>query len=210
MKIVAISDTHNKHRVINIPKCDILIHAGDATSTGDKHQIEHFFKWYAEQDAKYILFTPGNHDWMFQTHPEEARRLCDKYDVILLQDSGIELEGIKFWGMPWTPFFCNWAFNAYRGNDITKYVNLIPENTEVLITHGPRMGILDEVPRDNEKVGCYDLGRRIDQLLSLKLHVCGHIHHSSGEHYFNGVKYINAAMCDEMYMVTNQIKEIEL
>ena len=69
MKLVAISDTHNNHRKVEVPKCDILIHAGDWTSMGRKHEVEAFAKWLdLQEQAEHIVVVPGNHELDFETH----------------------------------------------------------------------------------------------------------------------------------------------
>ncbi|HXN74932.1 MAG TPA: hypothetical protein VN855_00385, partial [Candidatus Acidoferrum sp.] len=118
--------------------------------------------------------------------------------IFLLNDSGIEVEGIKIWGSPVQPFFHDWAFNRRRGAEIKKHWDLIPEDTEILVTHGPPLGILDVTIRNGEHVGCADL---MDKILisQIKLHTFGHIHEGHGYKYQDGRVFVNASVLDSRY-----------
>jgi Icc-related predicted phosphoesterase len=214
-RIVLLSDTHNAHDEIQIPAGDILIHAGDATNQGTIEEIAQFSGWFKKLPHKYKIFVAGNHDWLFETNPQSARKLVE--GIIYLQDSFVEIENLKIYGSPWQPRFFDWAFNLRRGTELAEKWRLIPNDTNVLITHGPPYGILDEAPRGslpNENVGCEDLRGRIEELVSfdrLKLHIFGHIHFCYGVtekfgEMFNrkeGVKFVNASNCDESYAPIN-------
>ena len=89
MKIVTISDTHWKFNEIKVPKCDILIHAGDVSGRGRKEEIVDFLDWYAKHDAEYKVLIAGNHDFGFENWPEWCEEECSKRDIIYLNDSGI-------------------------------------------------------------------------------------------------------------------------
>lgn len=217
MLIIGISDTHNKHNTLTSKLesgGDVIIHAGDATNRGTKEEVESFLKWYGELDFSHRLFTPGNHDWLFEKNPQLAQELCDKYGVTLLHNKTVIIDNIKFYGSAVTPEFFNWAFNVQRGPEIAKEWAKIPADTNVLVTHGPVKGILDIVPYPDgvtpkERVGCQDLLERVMKLDQLKVHMAGHIHHSHGHQYFNSKKFYNVCICDEKYMPTNPITIIE-
>src|SRR5690625_1620059 len=143
MKIVAISDTHGRHADIVFPKGDMLIHAGDVSSRGTRTQVADFIDWFARQPHKYKIFIAGKHDFFLeQADVQEIKELIPE-GIIYLNDSGVEIEGIKFWGSPVTPWFYNWAFNRDRGEEIKQHWDLIPDDIRVLITHGPPSRILD-------------------------------------------------------------------
>lgn len=202
LEIDAISDTHNKHKQIKLPGGDILIHSGDVSGRGQSGEILPFLDWYAEQDYSALILVPGNHDWGFAKEPERYAKECADRKIILLNDSGMEVEGIKIWGSPVQPWFHNWAFNRFRGAEIKKHWDLIPTDTEVLITHGPPSHILDAVPRgykEIEHVGCVDLYNRIIET-KIKLHVFGHIHEGAGYKYDSGRTYVNASSLDGNYV----------
>jgi len=115
--------------------------------------------------------------------------LADK-DIIYLNDTGTTIEGLKIWGSPVQPEFFNWAFNRERGEDICKHWDLIPDDTDILITHGPAFGILDRV-LEGEYVGCSDLLKKIKQIKP-KIHAFGHIHEAYGQCEEDGTTFINA------------------
>jgi hypothetical protein len=108
--------------------------------------------------------------------------------------------GVKFYGSPWQPELNNWSFNLPRGEALRKKWDLIPLDTQVLITHGPPHGILDYVDSDKEHVGCEDLLDVITKKLKfLKYHIFGHIHGGTGVKPYKGVNYCNVSVLDEDY-----------
>ncbi len=206
-RIVCLSDTHNCNSQIDVPDGDILIHSGDATITGTLHEITLFNEWFGGLPHQYKIFVAGNHDWLFEHDREAAVSLLD-LGTIYLQDASIEIEGLKIYGSPWQPRFFDWAFNLNRGYELAEKWALIPEDTDILITHGPPYGILDLVPRRgwDENTGCEELRKRIEQIAELsrlKLHVFGHIHCGYGGHEEQDIRFVNASICDEEYSPTN-------
>ncbi|WP_417514535.1 metallophosphatase domain-containing protein [Marinobacter sp.] len=207
MRIVCISDTHSKHEEINhIPYGDVLIHAGDSLGFGSLSNLEDFDKWLGTLPHPNKILIAGNHDTCFEDNPEEARNLVK--NAIYLEDSDVVIDGLKFWGSPWTPEFFDWAFNARRGLQLFDKWQRIPLDTDVLITHGPPAGILDLVVthRGEAQVGCNDLLRRIFELKNLKAHVFGHIHSGYGTEIRKSdreVRFVNASICTERYQPSN-------
>lgn len=134
MKIVAISDTHGQHHKLQLPEGDVLIHAGDISNRGELHEIKDFLLWFDKQPFKTKIFIAGNHDFYFERHSEEEINNIIPDGITYLKDSGIEIEGIKIWGSPITPFFFNWAFNRNRGYEIARYWDLIPSDTDIHYT----------------------------------------------------------------------------
>lgn len=210
--IVAISDTHNKHDNLVIPECDILIHAGDATGMGRESEIRRFAKWLNRQPAKHKIFVPGNHEVDFKDClPHSLLWFTEECpEAHLLINESINIEGINIYGSPVTPWFLDWAWNVHRG-EIKRYWDNIPDNTNILITHGPPHKILDETvfpdgTPNGQYVGCWSLTERINELKDLKHHIFGHIHHWGGQTVCkNGIMYHNAAICDETYYPGNAI-----
>lgn len=203
MRLVCISDTHSMHRRINgIPDGDVLIHAGDCLGAGTLDNVADLNDWLGTLPHTHKLLIAGNHDWAFQEAEQFAVELLS--NATYLKDSGIEIEGFRFWGSPWTPTFMDWAFMRDRGASIRKYWHLIPEHTDVLITHGPPMGIKDAVDTGLhlENVGCEELLNRIEQL-TLKAHVFGHIHEGYGCHFQRNTQFVNASTCNERYEPIN-------
>ena len=195
MRLVCISDTHSAHRAISLPEGDVLIHAGDATGRGGLDEVASFLFWFSAQPHSHKILIAGNHDWLFQKYPGIANQLlAESPDITYLQDSGAEIGGVKFWGSPWQPWHLDWAFNLPRnGRQIREAWELIPIETDVLITHGPPHGILDQNYR-SDHVGCEALARRL-VLVRPRLHVFGHIHSSYGMTQSGATTYINASVC---------------
>ena len=203
MTIVAISDTHNIHTPMVLPEGDVLIHAGDVTKQGTEAQVYHFLDWFSAQPHRYKVFIAGNHDFYFEkTNPEIIAKMIPD-NVIYLNDSGVTIEGVKIWGSPIQPWFYDWAFNRNRGSDICKHWDLIPNDTDVLMTHGPAYMRLDKVVRGSAHVGCMDLLTAIRRVRP-KFHICGHIHEAYGTVKEGIMTYINASVLNEKYEMVNK------
>lgn len=211
MKIVCLSDTHNFHEQIRVPDGDILIHAGDATMRGTEEEVESFLSWFSSLTHKHKIFIAGNHDWLYETNNRLASVMTANFNIKYLQDSSVEVEKLKIYGSPWQPRFYDWAFNLNRGAELAEKWKLIPDDVDLLITHGPPNGILDEVPRQCfvENTGCEELRKRVESVCP-KLHVFGHIHCSYGQTEQFGVRFVNASNCDEEYNPTNAPIVVEL
>lgn len=218
MKITFISDTHNKHNGLTslLPGGDLLIHAGDISSMGYKHEIQQFLKWFNGLDSyKHKIFIAGNHDWGFQDNPEMCKELLEFYDKVTYLQDDLELIGddyetaVKVYGSPWQPEFYNWAFNLPRmGWELEVKWNDIPIDTDILITHGPSWGRVDTVKGQGVSLGCELLKERLEVVVP-KIHVCGHIHSGYG-YVFDGVThYFNASVLDEQYNLTQKPLTVE-
>lgn len=200
------SDTHALHWKLNrdllFPKADILVCAGDFTNCGSIKDVSSFNGFLGTLKKKYrkIICIAGNHDILFEKRDFLARSLLT--NCVYLQDSQVVINGVKFYGAPWTPRFFDWAFNADRGEVIARKWAMIPDDTNVLITHGPPHGIGD-MNQEGELTGDKDLSARIAQLPELKLHIAGHIHEGWGNVVVNGVRYVNASICTRNYKPTN-------
>lgn len=198
-----LSDTHNQHRSFKPEGGDILIHAGDVCGRGTYQEAIEFLDWYADQDYSHLVMIAGNHDFIFEEEPKLMAKECKDRNIILLNDSGIVIEGIKIWGSPVQPWFHDWAFNRQRGNDIKKHWDLIPLDTEILVTHGPPYGYGDKVSYSgfgmDPHVGCFDLLKQIEAS-EVKLHVSGHIHEGRGvEIRGDGKIFANVSSLDRRY-----------
>lgn len=212
MKLILISDTHTMHEQLVLPKGDILVHAGDFTGRGKPWEVEEFFGWLERQakEFKHIIFIAGNHDMSFEyksTWVLDAIKSLPS-NVHYLEDSSITVDGIKFYGSPWQPEFFNWAFNLRRGQELAEKWALIPEDTDVLITHGPPMNILDYTQRDMWNVGCLNLYDKVMEVKP-KLHVFGHIHEGYGIKEHEGITFVNASSATLRYEMKNKPIEIE-
>lgn len=209
MRLVIISDTHEQEDKIVLPEGDVLIHCGDITYKGSISAITKFSEWLDRQKFAKKCIILGNHDLFEFRNQHIPAQVLNKPGVHFLHNSGVEIDGVKFWGSPYSPRFFDWAWNVDRGSDIAKIWAQIPDDTNVLITHGPQLKVLDEVPR-GENVGCRDLSNRINELKVLKVFCFGHIHNSSGVVKNNRVWCVNASICDEQYRPTNPPRVIDI
>lgn len=248
-KITCISDTHGLHKsMTNYHKLgdgDVLLHAGDFSNTGKKHEILEFIAWLHRQLDNFndIIFIAGNHDRgmdpMFSETKSSAGHIklyqesdLDDTSVIMekpewlmeaiasmdkrihyLENSGISIDGLNFWGSPITPNFYEqyWAFNRSRGEKISKYWDMIPKDTNVLITHGPAMGIGDYIIDQRLNVGCEELEIKVRyELPKLKLHVFGHIHDGYSKKTEGDTTFVNASTCTEQYVPKNSPIVVEI
>ncbi len=224
MIVTFISDTHGKHNQItqDLKGGDLLIHSGDISSMGYHYELTAFYEWF-DSIPNYTtkVFIAGNHDWGFlDAHryilykeakmPQRTQELIDSYpNIHYLQDQALQVAienelTINLYGSPWQPAFNNWAFNSPRNGDQLKEIwDNIPNNTDILITHGPAYGYLDQVLGRSENLGCELLAERI-KTLKPKIHVCGHIHSGHGYTYDKDTHFINASVLNESYNYANR------
>ncbi len=197
MRLVCLSDTHGRHDV-HVPDGDVLVHAGDLTGSGSLAEIAKAHAWLADLPHAHKVVIAGNHDHGFQRTPGEARALMT--GVTYLEDEGVAIEGVRFYGSPWQPWFFDWAFNLQRGPDLAAVWARIPDDTDVLVTHGPPRGILDRIHSGLE-VGCDDLRAAVARVRPT-VHVFGHIHEAYGELERDGTRFVNASTCTLRYEPT--------
>ena len=221
IKFLVISDTHNQHRKLGeyFPEIfneeyDGIIHAGDISGRGSFNEINDFCQWFSGLDQfKNKIFIAGNHDIGFEEAPEETKSLIPD-NIIYLEDSLVEIEGVKIWGSPITPWFYDWAFNRERGVEIQKHWDLIPDDIDILVTHGPAKGIGDYVttynsPNINQHVGCEDLNFAIHRI-NPQYHIYGHIHEAYGQYVLYNTISINASVVNSRYIMVNEPVVIEI
>lgn len=187
-----ISDTHCRHHEIpkhQLPGGDFLVHTGDFTNNGNIAQCTEFFAWFEEQTQyKHRIFIAGNHELIAEQNPGLFQQLIPS-NCVYLNDSGVTLEGLKFWGTPATAQFCNWAFNK-TDSELTKHFGYTPEDTDVLLTHGGPLGFLQEL-ENNLDIGMEPLLEVIKNLPALKINAFGHVHCSRGVKHYLRHKYDN-------------------
>lgn len=218
-KLTFFSDTHGKHgqgalgQYEHFQDTDIAIFCGDMSGRGYKHEILNFVEWYKKMPVEHKILISGNHDFFWEQHNAQEKEVFLKdTGLIYLEDSGTEIEGIKFYGSPITPFFHNWAFNRLP-DEIEKHWNLIPVETDILITHGPPFGFLDlvnNIYNNNKNTGCPYLAKHIFERVKPKVHAFGHIHPGYGVIEKDGTKFINAALLDDDYQLVNDPITIEI
>ncbi len=202
MKIVAMSDMHGQLPAL-VPACDLLLLAGDMTPVQDHGSgfqaswLEHEFRdWLHRQPARKIVGIAGNHDFIFEQAPDLVPR---DLPWTYLQDSGLVWEGLKIWGTPWQPVFFDWAFNG-NPEKLRRQWSLIPEDTDILVVHGPPLGYGDGIPQRGgvRRAGCPHLLERI-QVIRPKLVVFGHIHEGRGEWNLGPTRLANVTILDAAY-----------
>lgn len=214
IKICAISDVHGKWSGLKIPECDLLISCGDYSFRGEKHMVRDYHKWLSKQPAKKIISVQGNHELWVEQNFEQAKLVAEEAcpGVVFLDHGIIMINDIKIYCSAATPFFHNWAWNLYPA-ELEKWWDKIHDDTDIICTHGPAYGILDQVnyadgtPKTGS-LGCPHLAKRIKEIKP-DLHFCGHIHSGHGEKHIDGTSYYNVSICDEMYMPTNSVTIVE-
>ncbi len=198
MRIVALADTHNLHRGLSIPDGDILIHAGDITAGGTLRELADFAAYFDSLPHRHKIIVAGNHDFCFEQNREKS--VLKFKNCIYLQDQSITIEGVKFYGSPWQPWFLDWAFNLDRGPEMREKWDLIPPDTDVLITHGPPFGVRDKAY--GEHLGCQDLLEALERVRP-SVHIFGHIHEGAGITSNKNIIFINASSCNGNYELVN-------
>lgn len=221
-RVVCVSDLHENW--IDTPECDLLLIAGDLTfgfkgdyASQQKTIATDFFQWAMEQPAEKVVCIAGNHDqsvqaWGWPIVPEVGDKL------IYLQDSGVDVCGKRIWGTPWQPWFYSWAFNAPKRNGerfLKSKFDLIPDDTDIVICHGPPWGHGDhendgmyshagygDTPKRSGSHAMHDALYRVEP----ELMVCGHIHQGYGEYSMTGIdtKVVNAAVVNYEYKPVNE------
>eukprot|EP01120_Amphizonella_sp_Union-15-10_P010535 TRINITY_DN4235_c1_g1_i1.p1 TRINITY_DN4235_c1_g1~~TRINITY_DN4235_c1_g1_i1.p1 ORF type:complete len:281 (-),score=42.73 TRINITY_DN4235_c1_g1_i1:33-875(-) len=220
VRFVCLSDTHGllDKREFDVPPGDVLLHAGDFTNTGEQRQVQRFSEWMESQPHRYKIFIAGNHDITldlayyrtkskrFHSKPFPAEEikaaiLANK-KIIYLEDSETTIcDGIRVYGSPWQPEFCDWAFNVNRGKEIKKYWDQIPNGIDVLVTHGPPTGH-GGFCNNGLEAGCDDLLNAV-QRVKPAVHIFGHIHEGYGVTEDKHTVYINASNCTYFYKCKN-------
>ncbi len=199
-KLVLIADTHGRNDLLDgLPDGDVLIHCGDCTRYGSRAGLQEFVEIYGALPHKKKILIAGNHDGCFQKHPKEARAIVKDARVTYLEDDNIRINGLNYWGIPWTPTFNNWWFMGDEDFLAEKWAQ-IPASVDVIISHGPPAGILD----GPEVAGSQSQADIVDILLRPRLNVFGHIHEGYGYHKKNGITYVNCSLLNEAYVPGNK------
>jgi Icc-related predicted phosphoesterase len=207
MIVTCLSDLHGHLPVLG--GGDMLIIAGDIVNNHyDRTEYDAFNTWIGRQDFKHKIVIAGNHDMYLEClGPDRSQALLS--NCTYLCDSGVEIEGLEVWGSPYTPTFFDWAFMADRGKKIMKHWAKIPDDTDILITHGPPWGMLDKTIEGDE-AGCKDLKWTLMGNIRPQLHVFGHIHEGYGQHTANNITYVNASYVDYAYRPVNTPIQVEI
>jgi len=200
MIIDCISDLHGHYP--ELEGGDLLIVAGDLCGYGTTYEYSKFHLWLNTQNYKKKIFIAGNHDGCLEDYLNNYDIFSDER-IEYLKDSGTEYEGLKIWGSPWTPEFCGWHFMLDTPEKLAEKWALIPNDTDILITHGPPLDIRDECIYGGRRTGCSELRKKVDSLPNLKLHVFGHIHEGYGQETRNKTAFVNCAHMDIRYRPVN-------
>lgn len=220
MKTWIISDTHGKHRLLDIPNnIDMCIFAGDAGTVKNPsmnvNSILDFLDWFKSLNhIKYKIMIAGNHCTSIEAGLVTRGDIHES--ITYLEHEYIEIEGLKIFGSPYTPEFHNWAFNVSR-HKLDPYWQDIPNDIDILITHGPPKGILDLTKRNGyDQCGCKSLLNRV-KITQPRFHIFGHIHteegcSNAGIYEMNGLKtkFINASVLNLDYQICNNGFIIEI
>ncbi len=172
LQLVLLSDTHEQHAEVEVPPGDILIHAGDFTMfSRNLRSISDFNQWLGKLPHRWKVVCPGNHEFFLEA---DLRRRSLLDNAIVLVNESAEVEGLKIWGSPITPLYGG-AFGLSSAEDRRRLYGQIPEDIDVLITHGPPYGILDESPGSDYHQGDPVL---LDAAMRLRprLYVFGQVH----------------------------------
>ncbi|KAI8810133.1 Metallo-dependent phosphatase-like protein [Cladochytrium replicatum] len=240
-RVVCVSDTHLVKGFDYVPPGDILLHSGDATMVGAYQELQQFAAWLGRMPHRHKIFIAGNHDisldpmlmarpntvqrWRLDRHgPVHSSEACralfndPAVGVTFLEDSSCEVrtgpgvsDRLLIYGSPWQPTFGHWAFNLDRGLPIAEKWKQIPADVDILLTHGPPHGILDQT--DSEiRAGCEMLRDRIFRpecppnhpfsslpTISPAMHLFGHIHEGYGVERHGNTLFVNASVCDLRY-----------
>jgi len=205
MKLWFISDTHCKHDGLEIPDVDAVIHCGDESTHGNawmnESEARKFFEWYSALPIPTRIFVPGNHSTAIE---QGLIRASDYPTVTFLIHEQTEWNGLKIFGTPYTPMFFDWAYMKPR-SELDAVWQSIPDDIDILITHGPPKGIFDVTGdmRTGEPVhvGSKSLTQHVEQRIKPKIHAFGHIHDERGISNFGSItrgetQFINCACCN--------------
>lgn len=221
MRIVALSDTHGFHKFLNVPDGDVLVHAGDFSMAASYRDVVEFTEWLDDLPHKHKIVVPGNHD----IYVHGAITLCEELfrPVHLLIDRAVTLDGIEFFGSPWTPSIfepSRWVFDYPKGSNRARRIWKNVPFTNVLITHGPPQGILDEIPKEDCHPGeTPNVGdpflREYVETFGPMVHIFGHIHEGHGSVKSGDLgqfhtDFYNVCICDGAYKPINPITVIDL
>lgn len=206
MKICAMSDVHNRIPLMSPEPADLLIIAGDLTYAGSAPELGYFNEALGAFRSNYkeILIVAGNHDVHFYNYPEEAKNILT--NARYLEDEKFVYKGVRFYFSPWVPVIGLWAFE-YPSDDAAREIwSKIPNNTDVLVTHGPPsdVGTLDWADNAYVKgpIGCPILGEAVKRVKP-KCHIFGHIHEGYGSVEKRGTTFLNVSSLKRDYVTIN-------
>lgn len=211
ISITCVSDLHGYEPKLD--PGDLLIVAGDLTGSDQIIQYKAFDEWLLNQDFTHKIVIAGNHDNALEKGTYEIK------NAIYLCDSFVTLFNLKIYGSPWSNWFegINPHCKAFTGSEkkLAKKYELIPDDTDILISHAPSWGLHDKTYRQGINVGSPSLTNWIARHVhTLKLFVCGHIHEGHGIHDLRKFQdelgdkrtpvHVNASYIDQDYEPVNK------
>lgn len=224
MNILHISDTHCLHNQLIIPSnIQVIIHSGDCANSRDSainsNEVLNFLDWFANLSIEYKILVPGNHDISI-----ERRLITPSYindlGIIYLENESANVCGLNIWGSPITPSFGNgWSWNMARHKTAIVW-DTIPDDTDIVITHGPPKRILDLSTNKNNELefcGCESLFNKIIEIEPI-FSCFGHVHDSK-KIKNSGLKKISScstmfsngsAVCDGKMQIVNHGNILEI
>lgn len=237
LKAVHASDTHGFHlgkyehwiaEKVEEHQPDLFIHSGDFMRHSMKYdELKDFIKWVMDLPFEHKIIVPGNHDvWCENLENNEYMRneLLPEGLHFLINESA-EINGFKSWGSPYTSWYYDWGFQLNEHGAEALWPT-IPDDTELLVTHGPAKHILDDMYANNElkrqrmagrktkdslsALGCKYLAKRLPELEQLKAHCFGHIHGAYGCDNSHGYVALNSAAMNEIYALTQKPQYFEI
>ena len=206
VRLVLVSDTHTKHEMLDLPKGDVLIHAGDCTNNGTRKEIAEFDAWLATLDFKHKILVPGNHDTALDPKASERsnrledQKVAEVLNAIILRAEMVEVMGLKIFGLPHTIDPFNkvwWAYRADNEEEMKEIASKIPSGLDILVSHSPPWQVGD-TSRRGKHCGSKGLAEVVleTKVEPPKLWVFGHVHECGGQAYRgHGIKttMVNAA-----------------
>jgi len=208
MRIAATADLHG--HLPRVPHCDVLVIAGDVTPAID-HDVRRqaqwldteFRSWLEAAPCGHVIGIAGNHDFVFERAPE---LVPGTLPWTYLQDASSTVDGVTFWGSPWTPWFFDWAFNAPKGDVEETFLRGIydaaPDAADVLVIHGPPSGYGDRTSR-GQLVGSFAELELVDRVRP-RLTLYGHIHEGRGQWTRDATTMANVAAVDLEYQLVDE------
>eukprot|EP01023_Acetabularia_acetabulum_P026347 TRINITY_DN25061_c0_g1_i4.p3 TRINITY_DN25061_c0_g1~~TRINITY_DN25061_c0_g1_i4.p3 ORF type:complete len:232 (-),score=55.01 TRINITY_DN25061_c0_g1_i4:116-811(-) len=206
VRLICISDTHNGHdhltttlKNLHKSNSDILIHSGDMTDRGSVTELQAINSWFGTLPYKHKLAISGNMDGIGLQKMSKTQKQELLTNVTYLENESIQVEGLTFFGSPYTPRFCG-GFQLKNDQEAADIWQEIPGATQILVVHGPPRGMMD-VTSGGMRVGCPKLRERIGEMDQLQAVIWGHIHESAGvvKDDEKGVTFVNAAQYNGIY-----------
>lgn len=229
MRIVATSDTHFFVDPAVIPDGDVFIHAGDLMNRGTVNEWDDCLAWLDALPHQHKYFVPGNHDFHLMLYPgpamQDLRRVGVKTVGHPLSDTVVTLpNGMTMLGSPWVTDLMRWAFNS--NEDAIREHMMSAGPADIVVTHSPIHGILDEVVVGSrakftdrgmirepvyEHTGARSYIGYMNEFKPL-VWIHGHIHEGYGQQTIDktGTTVYNVCLCDINYKHRNAPAIIDL